>query len=44
MSEEVVAQIVDTIKDKTMQALTKATELQEKFQTITKEIEEAPSN
>ena len=41
MSEEVVAQTVDTIKEKTMQALTKATELQEQFQTITKEIEEA---
>jgi hypothetical protein len=29
MSEEVVAQIVDTIKEKTSQALTKATTLQE---------------
>jgi hypothetical protein len=32
---------VDTIKEKTTQALIKATELKEKFQTITKEIEEA---
>jgi hypothetical protein len=41
MSDEVAVQTVDTIKEKTAQALTKATELQEKFQTITKEIEEA---
>ena len=41
MSEEVVAQIVDTIKEKTVQALTKAAKLKEQFQTITKEIEEA---
>jgi hypothetical protein len=44
MSEEVAAQTVDTIKEKTAQALTKATELQEQFQTITKEIEEAQRN
>jgi hypothetical protein len=42
--EEVAAQIVDPMKEKTMQALTKATELQEQFQMITKEIEEAQSN
>jgi hypothetical protein len=37
----VAVQVVDTIKEKTMQALEKVTELKEKFQTITKEIEEA---
>ena len=41
MSEEVETQTINTIKEKTAQALTKAIELQEKFQTITKEIEEA---
>jgi hypothetical protein len=41
ISDEVAAQVVDTIKEKTAQALTKAAELKEKFQTITKEIEEA---
>jgi hypothetical protein len=41
MSDEVEVQVVDTIKEKTTQALTKATELKKKFQTITKEIEEA---
>jgi hypothetical protein len=44
MSEEVAAQTVDTIKEKTTQALTKAAKLQEQFQTITKEIEEAQRN
>ena len=34
-------QVVDTIKEKTAQETTKETELKEKFQTITKEIEEA---
>jgi hypothetical protein len=37
----VAVQVVDTIKEKTVQALTKATKLMEKFQTITKEIEES---
>jgi hypothetical protein len=41
MSDEVAVQTVDTIKEKIVQALTKETELQEKFQMITKEIEEA---
>jgi hypothetical protein len=41
LSNEVAVQVVDTIKEKTTQALTKAAELKEKFQTITKEIEEA---
>ena len=44
MREEVEAQIVDTIKEKTVQALTKATKLQEQIQMITKEIEEAQRN
>jgi hypothetical protein len=35
----VSVQVVDTIKEETTQALTKAAELQEKFQVITKEIE-----
>jgi hypothetical protein len=38
ISNEVAVQVVDTIKEKTAQALTQATELKEKFQTITKEI------
>jgi hypothetical protein len=41
LSDEVTVQVVDTIKKKTAQALTKARELKEKFQTITKKIEEA---
>ena len=41
LSDEVAVQVVDTIKDKTVQALTQTTELEEKFQTITKEIEKA---
>jgi uncharacterized coiled-coil DUF342 family protein len=32
---------VDTLKEKTVQAQTRVAELQEKFQVITKEIEEA---
>jgi hypothetical protein len=44
ISKEVAAQTVDIIKEKTAQALTKAAELQEKFQTITREIEEAQRN
>jgi hypothetical protein len=39
LSDEVEVQVVDTIKEKITQALTKETELKEKFQTITKEIE-----
>lgn len=39
-----VAQTVDTIKEKIAQALTKAAELQEQFQMITKEIKEEQSN
>jgi hypothetical protein len=41
LSDEVAVQVVDTIKEKTVQALTQATRLKEKFQMITKEIEEA---
>jgi hypothetical protein len=41
LSNEVAVQVVDTIKEKTAQALTKVAELKKKFQTITKEIEEA---
>jgi hypothetical protein len=37
-------QTVDIIKEKTTHALTKAVELQEKFQTIIREIEEAQCN
>jgi uncharacterized coiled-coil DUF342 family protein len=41
ISDEVAVQVVDTIKEKTVQAQTQAAELKEKFQMITKEIEEA---
>jgi hypothetical protein len=41
LSDEVAVQVVDTIKDKTMQALAQTTEIKENFQTITKEIDEA---
>jgi hypothetical protein len=37
----VVVQVVDTIKERTAQALTKAAKLREKFQIITEEIEVA---
>jgi hypothetical protein len=39
INDEVAVQVVDTIKEKTMQALTQAAKLMEKFQMITKEIE-----
>jgi hypothetical protein len=39
--DEIAVQIVDTLKEKTAQAQTQATELKEKFQAITREIEEA---
>jgi hypothetical protein len=41
LSDEVAVQVVDTIKEKTAQALIKAAELREKFQMITEEIEAA---
>jgi hypothetical protein len=37
----VAVQVVDTIKEKTMQALIKAVELREKFKMIIEEIEAA---
>ena len=41
LSNRVAVQVVDTIKEKTVQAVTKVVELKEKFKMITKEIEEA---
>jgi hypothetical protein len=41
LSDELAVQVVDTIKERTAQAMTKATELREKFQMITEEIEVA---
>jgi hypothetical protein len=41
ISDEITVQIVDTLKENTAQAQTRAKELKEKFQAITKEIEEA---
>jgi ppGpp synthetase/RelA/SpoT-type nucleotidyltranferase len=41
INNKIAAQIVDTLKEKTVQAQTQATKLKEKFQEITKEIEEA---
>jgi hypothetical protein len=41
ISDKVAVQVVDTIKEKTAQTLTQATKVKEKFQMITKEIEEA---
>ena len=41
LSDEVAVQVVDTIKEKTAQALIKEAELKEKFQMITEEIEAA---
>jgi hypothetical protein len=41
ISDEIVAQIVDTLKEKTAQAQTEVPELKEKFQKITREIDEA---
>jgi hypothetical protein len=40
ISEEIAVQIVDTLKEKTVQAQTQAKKLKEKFQAITKEREE----
>jgi hypothetical protein len=39
LSDEVVIQVVKTIKEKTVQALTTTTELRGRFQMITEEIE-----
>jgi hypothetical protein len=41
ISEEIAVQIVDTLKERTTQVQTQATTLKEKFQEITKDIEEA---
>ena len=41
INDEIAVQIVDTLKEKTVQVQTRAAELKEKFQVITKEIEEA---
>jgi hypothetical protein len=41
INDEVAFQVVDTIKEKTVQALTQEAELKENFQMITKEIKEA---
>jgi uncharacterized coiled-coil DUF342 family protein len=41
ISDEIAVQTVDTLKEKTVQAQTQATELREKFQAITREIDEA---
>jgi hypothetical protein len=41
LSDEVVIQVVKTIKEKTAQALTTTTELRGRFQMITEEIEAA---
>jgi peptidoglycan hydrolase CwlO-like protein len=41
ISDDITVQIVDTLKEKTVQAQTQAADLKEKFQEITKEIEEA---
>jgi hypothetical protein len=41
VSDKIAVQTVDTLKEKTAQAQTQATELKEKFQAITREIEEA---
>jgi predicted nucleic acid-binding Zn-ribbon protein len=40
ISDEIAVQIVDTLKEKTVQAQTQATELKEKFQAVTREIED----
>jgi hypothetical protein len=41
VSDEIAVQILDALKEKTAQAQTQATKLREKFQAITKEINEA---
>jgi hypothetical protein len=41
LRDEVVIQVVETIKEKTMQAMTTTTKLREKFNTITEEIKVA---
>jgi hypothetical protein len=41
VNDEIAVQILDALKEKTVQAQTQATELMEKFQVITREIDEA---
>jgi hypothetical protein len=41
INDEIAFQIIDTLKKKTTQAQTQATKLKEKFQAITREIDEA---
>jgi hypothetical protein len=41
INDEVAVQVVETFKEKTVQVLTQAMDLKEKFQMITKEIEES---
>jgi hypothetical protein len=41
INDEIVVQVLDTLKEKTMQAQTQAKELTEKFQALAGEIEEA---
>jgi formylmethanofuran dehydrogenase subunit C len=40
ISDEIAVQIVDTLKEKTVQEKTQVAELKEKFQMVTREIEE----
>jgi hypothetical protein len=41
ISDEIIVQIVDALKEKTLQAQTQVAELKEKFQAITREIDKA---
>jgi hypothetical protein len=41
VSDEIAVQVLDALKEKTAQAQTQATDLTEKFQAITREIDEA---
>jgi hypothetical protein len=40
ISEEIAVQIVETLKQKTVQAQTQSTDIKDKFQTVTREIRE----
>jgi hypothetical protein len=41
INDDISVQTVDTLKEKTVQAQTQATKLKEKFQVITRKIDEA---
>jgi hypothetical protein len=41
VNDEIAVQVLDALKEKTVQAQTQATELMEKFQVIAREIDEA---